>query len=464
MILDSSVACIPELLSITKIGSWNVRCRLPLICTCSVGVIGPLGEDISDAELASELTRSGYPDTSAERILRGKDKIKTSMFKINFPLGVLPSYVYLGYQRFRVNTFVSKPWQCFRCQDFGHNAKDCRGPPRCVGCSGPHNVKDCPASGGSSPKCCNCGGPHTASYGGCPRMKFESHVEKTRTEKRISYRDALKVVKRSQPEKSAVTHQEQTFQPPQYSWVAQQPTHGYSSQNHNRFTKSQNTMAKSVATQTCGSNESSSDMGSVSVTKLVELLSRVLCLCGNTANINIVETVAKIAEDIFKAPEQSTISTDNAQLPVKPSPKPHAASLHEPGPIETEPVMMETEIEPSPIIGGQYLLNKTKHSSKAQPPPTLGGKITKQPTLNLDSISSLKITSLASSLDANTQNMKPSPIIGGQSVRGKHKAVKKPEPTPHEGKTDLNSNKDGSGTHKGSAVQDENPKCLPKRK
>ena len=93
MILDSPVACMPELLSITKIGSWNVRCRLPLNQTCSVGVIGPLGEDISDAELASELAQSGYPDTSAERILRGKDKIKTSLFKINFALSILLSYV-----------------------------------------------------------------------------------------------------------------------------------------------------------------------------------------------------------------------------------------------------------------------------------------------------------------------------------------------------------------------------------
>jgi hypothetical protein len=294
-------------------------------------------------------------------------------------------------------------------------------------------------------------------------MKFESYVEKTRTEKRISYRDAVKAVKRTQPERPTVTHQEQTSQPSQYSWIAQQLTHRHSSQNHNRFAKSQNTMTKSVATQTCGSNESSSDMGSVSVTKLVELLSRVLCLCGNTANINIVETVAEIAEDIFRAREQSTIITGNAQLPAKPPSKPHAVSLHEPEPIDTELELMETEMEPSPIIGGQYLLNKANHPSKTQP-PTQVGKIAKQPISHLDSNHTHKNASVASSLDANTQNMQPSPIIGGQGVR-KHRAGKKPEPTPsYEGKTDPNSNKVGGGTRRGSAVQDENPKCLPKKK
>jgi hypothetical protein len=90
--------------------------------------------------------------------------------------------------------------------------------------------------------------------------------------------------------------------------------------------------------------------------------------------------------------------------------------------------MMEIEIKPSPIIGGQYLLNKAKHPSKTQLPPTLGGKIAKQPTSHLDSNPSLKNASLASSLDANTRNMQPFSVVGGQGVHGKHRAVKKPEP------------------------------------
>ncbi|KAF2349334.1 Zinc finger CCHC-type [Trinorchestia longiramus] len=38
-----------------------------------------------------------------------------------------------------------KPWQCFHCQRFGHNAVNCRAAPRCVVCSGAHNSRECPS-------------------------------------------------------------------------------------------------------------------------------------------------------------------------------------------------------------------------------------------------------------------------------------------------------------------------------
>ncbi|KAF2343694.1 Zinc finger CCHC-type, partial [Trinorchestia longiramus] len=30
-----------------------------------------------------------------------------------------------------------KPWQCYKCQRFGHSAAFCRSAPRCVVCSAP---------------------------------------------------------------------------------------------------------------------------------------------------------------------------------------------------------------------------------------------------------------------------------------------------------------------------------------
>ena len=187
--------CLAELLSTSQIGSWKVKCQLPLNHTVSAGVIGPFGDETLEEELTQELQLAGYDGATAVRIYKGKDKVKTAMFKVLFTSQHLPTYLYLGYQRFKVEPFVSKPWQCFKCQGFNHNASNCKGPSCCVGCGGPHNVKDCSSSRSLAPKCCNCGGIHTANYGGCPRMKFELLVEKARSVKKMSYRDAVKHVK-----------------------------------------------------------------------------------------------------------------------------------------------------------------------------------------------------------------------------------------------------------------------------
>jgi hypothetical protein len=109
VILEAIVTCLPDLLSVTKIGSCNIKCRLQHNQTHSVGLIGPFGEDLSDADLSSELSSAGYPEATAERICKGKDSTKTAMFKVYFATDTLPPYIYLGFQCFRVDTFVGKP-------------------------------------------------------------------------------------------------------------------------------------------------------------------------------------------------------------------------------------------------------------------------------------------------------------------------------------------------------------------
>ncbi|KAF2345237.1 Ribonuclease H domain [Trinorchestia longiramus] len=70
-----------ELLKTTEIGPWKVKCRLPANQSTSVGVIGPFGEDTSNEDLTEALKEAGFEVALAERIFKGKDKIKTSMFK-----------------------------------------------------------------------------------------------------------------------------------------------------------------------------------------------------------------------------------------------------------------------------------------------------------------------------------------------------------------------------------------------
>ncbi|KAF2344352.1 hypothetical protein FHG87_024892 [Trinorchestia longiramus] len=163
-----------ELLKTTEIGPWKVNCRLPANQSTSVGVIGPFGEDTSNEDLTEALKEARFEGALAERIFKGKDKIKTSMFKVIFDSNSLPPYVRIGYQQYRVNTYIGKPWQCYKCQRFGHSAAFCRSAPRCVVCSGPHTSNECNKTTGRT--CCNCGGNHTANYGGCPKIKQAKEI------------------------------------------------------------------------------------------------------------------------------------------------------------------------------------------------------------------------------------------------------------------------------------------------
>ncbi|KAF2348578.1 Endonuclease/exonuclease/phosphatase [Trinorchestia longiramus] len=179
-------------LSVLEIGAWKVKCRLPANQITSVGAIGPFGKDTSSEELTEALIDAGFGGVTVERIYKGKDKMVIAFFKVVFNTTTLPQFVRIGYQQYRVSTYIGKPWQCFRCQRFGHNAVNCRVAPRCVVCSGAHNSRECPSPSTSS--YCNCSGNHIANYGGCPKIRQAREVEKIRQIQKLSYRDAARQV------------------------------------------------------------------------------------------------------------------------------------------------------------------------------------------------------------------------------------------------------------------------------
>ena len=188
---------IQEILDLKGLGEFPVTCRLPLNKTVSYGVIGPIGLDTSMDELKHEILSQKLEFTSLERIYKGKDKTPTLFIKIAFNLESLPEFLKIGYQRHRVKQYIGTPWQCYRCQGFGHSAPHCRFKPRCLVCSGPHELRECDQrknnGRATQVKCPNCQGAHTANYGGCPSYQKAKIIEKIRVEKKLSYRDATKL-------------------------------------------------------------------------------------------------------------------------------------------------------------------------------------------------------------------------------------------------------------------------------
>ena len=91
-------------------------------------------------------------------------------------------------EEFRITPSIQ---QYFKCQGFGHKAKNCTKKQKCVVCGEAHSHKDCPNRNKKAPKCANCRGPHVANYRGCPTYKdqaFRQHV----VQKQISYASIVK--------------------------------------------------------------------------------------------------------------------------------------------------------------------------------------------------------------------------------------------------------------------------------
>ena len=191
-----------SLLNIDQLNGFRIKVRLPAEEQFIRGVIGPIGVDTPVDEIKKNLLLS-YPLLSeVQRIVRGPSKIPTLSVKLTFIGNRLPSEVILGYQRFPVNVYIGRPWQCYNCQKFGHNANACRSRPVCATCSDHHKTADCPQA--SVPfterqfKCANCQQAHSAGYGGCPNIRQAKQVEKCRAVQRLSYRDAVASVKNAQ--------------------------------------------------------------------------------------------------------------------------------------------------------------------------------------------------------------------------------------------------------------------------
>jgi len=201
-----------NLLKIEAIGDWKVKCRAPENNDKCRGLIGPIELDTKEEELM-EYLKSPAKIVKVTRLTKGKDKTPTLSMIITFQIAKLPEHVTLFGQQFRVSMFIDKPWQCFNCQRFGHNAQDCKSKSRCVACAGPHTITNCPTKNKPTPdsaKCANCDGKHPANYGGCLHMKTAKKIENFRTRNKMSYLEAAKMVKNMEKDKEILTQTQET--------------------------------------------------------------------------------------------------------------------------------------------------------------------------------------------------------------------------------------------------------------
>ena len=170
------------------------------------GVIHGVPLDIDEESLGEITAPPNYVISNTYRIKNRTSATKTVV--ISFKADNLPMKVFLGYKAFHVHTYIPKPIRCFKCQRFGHMAKNCKSNLRCPKCGDEHSYNDCKVE---ELKCCNCGGTHSAAYHECPQYKTRQEIIKVSTVNKISYSEAVKNVKSRQTQN--IGHNDPDSQP-----------------------------------------------------------------------------------------------------------------------------------------------------------------------------------------------------------------------------------------------------------
>ena len=148
-------------------------------------------DDIDEEEIAQELKSQSVQSVKRITIKKDGNIIKTGTYIITFCKPTPPESLKLGYLNVRVSVFIPRPLRCFQCQKFGHGKDSCRNQPTCMKCSiKGHSSLDCE----NPAKCSNCQGDHAAASKNCPVFLKESNIQKVKTERKVSYPEARRLV------------------------------------------------------------------------------------------------------------------------------------------------------------------------------------------------------------------------------------------------------------------------------
>ncbi|KAM7295065.1 uncharacterized protein ISCGN_024570 [Ixodes scapularis] len=168
------------LLGLTSLGGIPVIAYEPLPRELAAGVIYQVPADITEAELQSAV-RATAPVISISRLG------KSESVKVVFSTDTLPEYVTVGYTRFKLQPYIEKPRQCWKCGRFGHVQTACTNDVRCTRCGGAHDRMKCEAA---DLLCTNCGKAHDSTSHLCPVYQREKKIYQYKSEAKVGYTTA----------------------------------------------------------------------------------------------------------------------------------------------------------------------------------------------------------------------------------------------------------------------------------
>ena len=151
----------------------NARNTLPEPKTKPSLVIVNVHHSITEEEVKEELLNNkAMTFTKISRITSRAMGQSTKLLRVitepnNQVNADLKHGVKKGWQLYRCQASREPPHvlQCFKCQKFGHSARDCSNAIRSLRCSQDHSVKECTVAKENA-KCSNCGGAQATVYRG----------------------------------------------------------------------------------------------------------------------------------------------------------------------------------------------------------------------------------------------------------------------------------------------------------
>jgi Zinc knuckle len=180
----------------TILSKLKCKATLSLFQSPNKGIIHGIDLDITEQELMTAINKN--PSTQVTKVTRMTKYVKQASAVTSQPLAsvtlefagtVLPNKVYFYNITRNVNVYVDIPRVCFRCQKFGHMAKQCRSTAAYCGfCAQNHNTRDCPKDKDNEVRCCiNCQGTHSPRSLECPVMQHKYNIRMEQTLKKTLY-------------------------------------------------------------------------------------------------------------------------------------------------------------------------------------------------------------------------------------------------------------------------------------
>ena len=139
----------------------------------------------------TQLKKQGVTDARMVTIKKNGEMIRVNTAILTFNQPTPRATLKVGFEGCTVQPYVPSPLRCFKCQQFGQHQDNCSKAKVCAKCAQPdHPDTACT----SAMKCVNCNGEHTSYSKNCPRWITEKEIQRVRTERKISFPEARKIV------------------------------------------------------------------------------------------------------------------------------------------------------------------------------------------------------------------------------------------------------------------------------
>ena len=154
-------------------------------------IITGISPEISEEEVENDLTERKIKFSNAKRMRNASTGNAIWKVRISFDKEDDKKDARIGK---KIRLFRTTYWteeykqetrrvtQCFKCQGYNHQAKDCKKEQKCPNCAGKHHSRECTRR--DEPECANCGDKHRAYSKACPVSKTQEARE---TVKKITY-------------------------------------------------------------------------------------------------------------------------------------------------------------------------------------------------------------------------------------------------------------------------------------